>query len=269
MNELKIEELKIEELKILEYFDEFCRKHDIKYSLTGGTLIGAVRHQGFIPWDDDIDIMMTRDEYNKFLELYSKENDAANYKLITYNNKNYNYMFAKLVSNDTVLVEDFNKKVEGMGVYIDLFPIDSIGNSYEEAKKRIHSIRFLLYLTVASNWRKFYINKHHGFLRQIIRAIFYVLSRGINAKKEFIKIENRFVFNKDNNYFGCVCGVYEDKEIMDANIFREYQEVLFENKKFMAIKRYDEYLKGLYGDYMQLPPEEKRVPHHTFKAYKK
>lgn len=267
--EIQLEELKSIEKNILCVFDLFCKENGIRYSLSGGTLIGAIRHKGFIPWDDDVDIMMNRDEYNRFIELYQKQNRNSRYKLITYETKNYNYMFAKLVDTSTVLIEDYNKPVEDMGVYIDLFPIDSLGNTYEEARKRLRANKFKLYLTVASNWRKFYINKSRSFLRQIPRAIFYILSRGICANKIFKNIEKRFEFNNEDKFFGCVCGVYEDKEIMDSSIFKEYIYVEFEGKPFMVTKNYDEYLTGIYGDYMQLPPVEKQVTHHTFKAYKK
>jgi len=106
MIELDIEALKKVELDILSFIHDFCEKNDIKYSLCGGTLLGAVRHKGFIPWDDDIDIFMLRDQYEKFISLM-ENNDDDTFKLITYkNSKNYNLLFAKVVDKRTILIED-------------------------------------------------------------------------------------------------------------------------------------------------------------------
>ena len=268
MKKIELEEIKKIELEILIHFDEFCKEHDIKYSLTGGTLLGAIRHKGFIPWDDDIDIMMNRDQYEKFIKLYS--NEGNRYKLITrHNSKKYNYMFSKVVDTNTTLIEDHNYKVKDMGVFIDIFPIDTLGNSYEEAHKKLKKIKYNFYLAVASNWRHYYINKSKGFLRQIPRFIFFILSRFINGNKKYDKIESLFPFDNNAKYFGCACGVYAYKEIMSSDIFKDYIEVEFEGRKFMSIEKYDDYLKGIYNNYMELPPVEMRVTHHTFDAFVK
>jgi len=267
MIELDIEALKKVELDILSFIHDFCEKNDIKYSLCGGTLLGAVRHKGFIPWDDDIDIFMLRDQYEKFISLM-ENNDDDTFKLITYkNSKNYNLLFAKVVDKRTILIEDHFKKVNDMGVYVDIFPIDSLADSVEESKKKLKKSKFKKFIGVASNWRHFYINKNSGFLRQIPRFIFYIASRFKNPKKGYLTIEKQFPYDNNLKYFGVVCGVYNEKEIMLKETFDFSEYLEFEGRKFCVIKDYKTYLTSLYGNYMELPPVEKRVAHHTFKAY--
>ena len=269
MLKLTGKEIKETELKILVFFDEFCRKKSVKYSLTGGTLIGAVRHNGFIPWDDDIDVMLKRDYYELFIKEFPEFSKGSNYELITFkNNKEYNYLFSKIVDKRTCLIEAHNKPVKELGVFIDVFPIDYIDNDYKKSYKKLKNVEFKKYLIVASNWKHFYVNNNHGFFRQILRFFFYLISRFINPKKRLSFIEKSFSKNEKRNYVACICGSYSiDKELMKAEIFGDYIDLEFEGKRFMSIIGFDSYLKSLYGDYMKLPPVEKRVARHTFDAY--
>ena len=268
MQELSIEHLKETELDILIEIDRFCRKQEIQYSLAGGTLLGAVRHKGFIPWDDDIDLMMTRENYDKFISLFSKE--AGRYRVITYqNNPQYNYLFAKVVDSQTKVVEDHNFPVDDLGVFVDIFPIDALGDTIGEAKQKLKKVKFKRFLCVASSWKHFYINQNRNFLRQIPRFCFYLMRRFVNARKANAQIEKNFPFDKEKKYWGCVCGSYEEREIMKRDVFTEYTDLEFEGIQFMCIKAYDTYLSSLYHDYMKLPPQSKQVAHHTFVAYKK
>ena len=269
MNKIDDVELKRIELDILKYVDSFCSENSINYSLSYGTLIGAIRHKGFIPWDDDIDIMMDRENYEKFLACFSK-NENKKYKLISRKtSKNYNYMFSKIVDLDTILVEKHMKKVEDMGVYIDIFPIDSIHDDIKNAIKKVKKYRYMFYKGVASNWKHFFKNNNYGFVRQLYRFVFYLASRFSNKKSYFDKIEKKFPFVKNKKIYGCICGAYGTKELMDSNIFSEYINIEFEKMSFKSIKNYDNYLRNIYGDYMKLPPEEKRVSHHSFDAFLK
>jgi lipopolysaccharide cholinephosphotransferase len=144
MQELSIERLKETELDIFIEIDRFCRKNEIQYSLAGGTLLGAVRHKGFIPWDD-IDLMMTRENYDRFISLFSKE--AGRYRVITYqNNPQYKYLFAKVVDSQTKVVEEHYFPVDDLGVFVDIFPIDALGNTIGEAKQKLKKAKFKRFL---------------------------------------------------------------------------------------------------------------------------
>lgn len=264
MKELTLNQIKKIELNILIEFDKICKKNNLKYSLAGGTLLGAIRHKGFIPWDDDIDVFMMREDYNKFIALY---NNDSNYKLITYKNtKNYNYFFAKLVDSSTKIIEEHNKIINDMGVYIDIFPIDFFEDSKEESEKILNKLSFKKYLGVASNWRHFYINKNRSIFRQIPRLFFYFLSRFFNSNKTYSKMETKMK-NSAKKFSGCLCGVYGKNEIMPTEIFESVSEIEFEGHMFFAITSYDYYLKQFYNEYLKLPPKEKQITHHTFKAY--
>lgn len=267
MKELNINEIKEIELRILEYVSRVCEENNIEYSLCGGTLLGAVRHKGFIPWDDDIDIFMTRDNYQKFIKLFGDIKNG-NYQIINYENTDgFNYLFSKIVDKRTRLIEEHSFNLEKMGVFIDVFPIDSLANTIDEAKRKLKKVRFKKYLGVASNWRHFFLNKNRSSLRQIPRFLFYLMSRRFDAKKNYHKIESFFPYSASCSFFGAVAGVYENKEIMPKSVFLSHTYMKFENLELMVIADYDQYLKRLYGDYMELPPIEKRTTHHTFKAY--
>lgn len=266
MQKMNLEQLKKVELDILIEIDRFCREHGIKYSLGGGTLLGAVRHKGFIPWDDDIDLNMTRDNYDRFIALFSRE--KGRYRVITYqNNPQYKYLFAKVVDTNTILVEDHNFPVDDLGVFVDIFPIDSLDDTKDEAIAKLKKIKFRRFLCVAASWKHFYINHNKNILRQIPRFAFFLLSRLVDVRKINEWIESVFPFDETKAYWGCVCGSYEEREVMKREVFTQYIEMEFEGHAFMGIKEYDTYLSNLYHHYMEIPPKEKRVAHHTFKAY--
>ena len=141
MREIQFEEMKKIELNILIYFTEVCEENNLRYYLGGGTLLGAVRHKGFIPWDDDIDVMMPRPDFQKLLSL-SINNE--NYNIIKPGTAGYYYNFAKLVDTRTILEEKGIKRIDGLGVYIDIFPLDGMPETPDARKKRfkeLNSIR--------------------------------------------------------------------------------------------------------------------------------
>ena len=124
----ELEELHQIELDMLKEIDRICRRENIQYYLAGGTLLGAVRHKGFIPWDDDIDIAMARDEYERFLKVMKKERHPYLKIFAMEFDKEYQYTFAKVVDTRTRLIEEIGKDLPDMGVFIDIFPIDGLGN---------------------------------------------------------------------------------------------------------------------------------------------
>ena len=267
--ELNLEELKEIELKILLEIHDICMKNNFNYSLCGGTLLGAIRHKGFIPWDDDIDIVMPRDDYDKFIQYCI--NNTTKLRIVSHEvNRKYNYLFAKAYDPSTVIFDSLiDEKGIDLGVYVDIFPLDGLGNTFDGAKRLIHSIELYNYILVASHWKKYTFSKTNKFYIEPIRLLFYTLSKVCKLDKVIDKAENEMKkYNYyTSDYIGCACGSYRLKEIMKSEITNEYINVLFEGHEFKAFKNYDKYLRNIYGDYMKMPSSEQRVTHHTFKAY--
>lgn len=259
------------ELEILKHIDQFCKKHNIKYSLCGGTLLGAIRHKGFIPWDDDIDIVMQRNDYERFLSLMDEEfKNGDNFKCLYYGNEDkYFYRFAKVVDLRTKLEEiDFDNP-ENLGVFVDVFPADGIDiKKYKKIIKKSEFYgRFLTYSCMKKRSKR-----GDSFLKSFIkRYICLVISKFFGTKywlKKFEKFVRSFKL-EDYEYCNIYSGGLKDKEIFPTNYFNELIEVDFEKSKFLAFKNWHGYLEHTYGDYMTPPPPEKRITHHSFIAYKR
>lgn len=254
-------EVKIIQLNILHTVHDFCQKNKINYSLAYGTLLGAVRHGGFIPWDDDIDIAMLRDDYERFAQMFNKENHVYHFYDCR-NDKDVHIGFGKVADTRTLVVEGAASK--NLGVAIDIFPIDDLGNTYEEAKRFLDSFKMWKYLrimkcrdvsAVRSNWKK--------PLFVLIKLLFlwYPLHR---IPQKMIKrvLENRIPNSK---YVGLVLGSgFSEKAIVERAMWEDLRQIDFENGKFLSIRDYDKYLRREYGDYMKLPPIEARLPQHDF-----
>ena len=270
MKELDLKEIQQIEVKLLLEFDSICRKEKFRYSLGGGTLLGAIRHKGFIPWDDDVDVMMPRPDYEAFIKYCEEQN--VTFKLITYENeKGYNGLFAKLSDLSTEIIDEVNTVDYTIGVNIDVFPLDGLGRSEKEAIKLFRKTSFDREVLNATAWKKYFRSKTHGILLEPVRFIIFILSRFANPKKLLNRIDEQNLKQsfEESSFAGCVCGSYREREIMPTNTFTEYTEVEFESIKLLAISNYDAYLTKHYNNYMQLPPEDKRQTHHTYKAYLK
>lgn len=270
MREIQSEEIKQIEYELLCKIDKVCKENDISYSLTGGTLIGAIRHNGFIPWDDDIDIQMPRKDYMRFLDICAK-NDVGFDAMSIYSNPKYTELFAKAVDRDTLLVE-VNREKRGydQGVYVDIFPVDGMGHTLKEAKRRYYRKAFQRELLVAAKWSRLFRSKTKPWYYEPIRFVMFVLSRCVSREKMIKNIE-KYCMKYDMEemeYSTIYSGVYRTKEIMETKYYQDYETCKFEDGTFPVLKRYDPYLRKIFGDYMQLPPEEKRVTHHTFTVYK-
>lgn len=271
MREIDLETLKTLELALLKQVHDICVAENLRYSLGGGTLLGAVRHKGFIPWDDDIDIMMPRPDYEKFID-YCKNHETPFAVKSHETDKSFVDLSAKIYNPDTVLIDDdIAGSNDGIGVYIDLFIIDGLGNTEKEAVKAFRATSFKRELLVAAQWKKFFRSKTRPFYYEPIRFAMFLLSRFVNSDKTFCKIEKKYkkIDFDSVDYAAAVGGSYREREIHKSRLFTELIDIPFENHEFKGIADYDTYLTSNYGDYMALPPENKRVAHHTFKAYYK
>ena len=257
-------------LDILIEIDKICRGNDIRYFLCGGTLLGAVRHNGFIPWDDDVDILMPRPDYERFIDFCSK--NSTSFKLFCLqNNKSYNQMYAKACNPNTIVFDKEAKiKMCSFGIWVDIFPLDGAGDTEKSALQFYNKNLPSFYFFNAARWKTYYKSKNKKRGRGFFRFALFIISRFVfNVHGLALRVEKKYKKKEyDNNLFCCnFFGAYGTKEIVERRLFLETKELLFEGHYFMGPAKFDEYLTHIYGDWRELPPEEKRVSNHDFEAF--
>ena len=273
MKELTTREMQEVSLEILHTIASICEKHHFRYALIYGTLIGAVRHKGYIPWDDDVDIMMPRPDYDRLLE-YLKENIADYPHLKVFNREEcpeYPYMITR-ISDQRYRIEMENEKPFGLGVFIDIYPYDGLGDNKEGAVAFGMKGDRLSSFCYQATREHFAIETTTSTFRKLIKYPVYLFSKMIGKdyfQNQLAKLAR--VKGYDNSeYVGCVIWLsWGEKDIFPREWFDETILVPFEKYEFRIPKEFDKVLRHEYGDYMILPPEKDRVGHHYFKAYKK
>lgn len=264
MREIFLEESKQIQMKILKSIDSFCRKNGINYSLAGGSLIGAVRHKGFIPWDDDIDLMMMRDDYNKFVSIYTDEI----FKVLSHRRINtWPHLYCSVVDPRTEVLYHGEKKSK-RGVWVSIFPIDRIPDDNNVVNKMIRDVQKISGSMIRI--KKSYWTPNTNFMYNLAKAIGRIVLSPFPVSIWCNKIE-RIIISHNNEptkrYSSSAEWAFGTIFNFSADSFDGYVDLDFEDMKCMCCAGYDDYLRGQYGDYMQLPPEEARVPKHDFKAY--
>lgn len=249
-------------LEMLKWFHTFCIDNNLRYYALGGTLLGAVRHNGFIPWDDDIDVGMPREDYNKLIELMKKEN--SRYILeAPLQNKDYVYGFCKIFDTTTTLIEN-NRYKTRRGIYIDIFPLDGAGDTKEEAVSILHRQsrkRSFIWAQICP------INSKRSLFKNLIAACSRLIPPFIygwrKATKQWIKDCELRAY--DENIMVCnMFGNWGEHEISEREWFGVPKLYKFENLAIFGPSDADKYLTAMYGDYLQLPPKEKQISHHDF-----
>ncbi len=269
---MTIEEIQQVSLDILKDVHNFCVENNIRYSLSGGTLLGAIRHNGFIPWDDDVDIQLPRPDYDRFIRTYQSK---KGYKLFSRetSGESVRLRIARVCEMektyvDTGLIPWCSEKT---GIWIDILQVDGAPNSKEQAKKHIKRLSFWFHLY--GWWRikivpLYSIIKQQASCREKIKFCLkkiiacFIPNNVLDKTLEFMK-----TYNYEESSFFCASphyglGEWQPKKNMEHFILHK-----FEDTEFYVMSGYDNNLRSLYGDYMQLPPENKRITHNYNRYY--
>lgn len=240
-------------LDILVEFDAFCRKNNLKYSLAYGTAIGAVRHSGYIPWDDDIDVMMPRSDYEKLLSIFSND---GNYKLFNDSMPDYYYQYAKIVDVNYP-IKEFNRKEKLMGLWIDIFPVEYISsdNNSKKTKKQLNFYNHAIWYS--GTLKK---SKNKTIKNMIMNLMIDVCGDRFFLKKHRLYIKNHCLTGGNI----CFASAYPNIVFFPYDIFDDIIDINFEGHTMKLTSHYNDYLSTLYGDYMELPPKKMQVAHHLF-----
>lgn len=244
-------------LDILSAIDETCRKYNLRYYLIAGTMLGAVRHKGFIPWDDDADICMPHSDYDKLI-AHSKEWLPKRYELIcAENDKNYPQPFAKIQDSHTTIIEHAHLRYLG-GAYIDVFPLDGMPDG--KWAQRWHYFKYkhlckLLYFTYRDPYRH-----GHGpssWIPLLCRKLYTV--EGL--QKRIRRLLTKYDFYKCKKVLCFDDGI---KSIVDREVYGTPSPYTFEGRELLGVADYDTLLTQMYGDYMKLPPVEHQRQHNFY-----
>lgn len=253
----ELRKLQLTQLEILKYVDEFCNEHKLRYSIAYGTLLGAARHNGYIPWDDDLDICMPREDYEKFLSLWK---DTDLYLLQNHDtDRDFPQGFTKIRKNNTAFIQetDVGKNFH-KGVFIDIFPYDRVPDGKIKRKIQVlHAMFHQLY-------NRGFAPTENGFIYNIgCKLILFFTPKKKYYAKSKAHLKKICKYNNDKNlkYFSISSFVSMHK-YYPANIFDNITKVKYEDIYVSAFGDYDTILKEFYGDYMKLPPESEQTWSH-------
>ncbi|WP_313154025.1 LicD family protein [Lacrimispora sp.] len=262
-----LRQMQMIQLECLIEIDRICRKHGIEYSIDGGTLLGAVRHKGFIPWDDDIDIIMGRDAYEKLFKICQNELDSKRFFLQEHRtDKHYRVGYPRLRRNNTVYQRAGHERMNYHGgVFIDIFVLDNVPDN--RVLRDLH--RALCFCNRKILWSKSGRHIAGHFLWRAWYSLVALIPAGYafwlndtiaricNRKKTKLIRHNTHPYPNPE-----ICGYGIPAKLLDR-----FTELEFEGYRFKAVTQYERYLTMLYGDYMALPPEDKRRPHIRLSAF--
>lgn len=266
MKNITVEEVREIQMNILDEIIRICKENNLKYYLAYGSLIGAVRHKGYIPWDDDMDIFMVREDYDKLFAILKdeKSNKAEWASVIDDTDPDYFYPFSKVVDNRTEIKMDRHKGSHG--IWVDVFPVDGLPKSDFGAKAFVMFCSFLRVVGLAMDTD--FSSKTLSAWTLLYKRFFYALSTLIGKKRVCRFVE--WVFHRypvtNSDKVAILFSGHKLDAIFKKDVLLTQGVYQFENREYTGCANYDQYLTQLYGDYMKLPPEEKRIT-HNFEAW--
>lgn len=257
--ENKLRKLQLEMLEMLKLFSSICDKYGIKYSLEGGTLLGAVRHGGFIPWDDDLDVFMLRSEYDKFLKAWEIESPKGYFLQNKDVEMDYTRSFSKIRKENTTFLQGIeNPHTTHTGIFIDIFPVDRVPkNKLGRMFFYWDCLRYELYC------REFVPKTRNIFVKIISEWLLNSKNREARNKARLKLYKNVTRYNTDETLpLAVIETVQTMQNLLNPDLFAEYTYVTFENEKYMSVANWDYMLTKYFGDYMKLPPIEEQTWKH-------
>ncbi len=268
MKKLSFREVQVKTCDTLRFIDKICREQGFNYFVAYGSLIGVFRHGGYIPWDDDIDIVMPRTDYEKF-KKYSIEHadELLPFKWFDPDTvEGYPHNIARM-SDTRYKLEFDNERDYGIGLFVDIYPFDGLGDDLAEANRIMKKTKRLCSLCFLTGRKKFGRDNTKGTLKMMVKYPAYLYAR-LRGTGYFIKKINKLSTANDvetSKYVSCPAW-HSVMTIFDRNVF-ETMDAKFEDFTVKVPVHYDDFLKGVYGDYMTPPPEDDRKTHHTYDAY--
>lgn len=257
--EKDLRKLQLAMLEMLKLVDNICRGNDIQYSLCSGTLLGAVRHKGFIPWDDDLDIRMTRENYDRFIKVWNEVQPKGYSLQNKENTPNFPQSFSKIRKDSTAFIQfEWEKDAYNTGIFVDIFPLDRIPQ--KKLKKKLFYLRSYKYLIYT---RENLHSEDNKIIKIVIKALMALTSHKQRMRYRTKYIENLRKTDQDKT-LNCV-GIEMLSMLkveFPSDVADEYIELEFEGSKFMCFKKWDEFLTAMFGDYMTLPPVDQRSWQH-------
>lgn len=269
---LDIKEIQNVSFQILLLIAEICDKLQLKYVLAYGTLIGAVRHKGYIPWDDDVDIQMPRPDFEKLVKYFDDNKEALlPYKLLNRTNTpNYPYLLTRIVDSRYTL-DVKNENPCGMGIFVDIYTMDGAGNSLKDARNLLSKTKWYVSCIFLSTRKSLRIDGTKGYIKRCIKPFFYLYVK-LKGTNYFVNKLYNLIQKLDYEKSTYIANLEWDNtntSAMKKTDIENRVEVSFNGHSFWAPANYHQYLTSIYGDYMKLPPERDRVYHHLYKAYNK
>lgn len=266
VNYLTFREVQLQELEMFKYFIDFCEMHGLTYYLAGGTMLGAIRHKGFIPWDDDIDLLLPRPDFERLIRLHKEYNQDTPYEVATYRLGNLNRAFIRIFNKNIRVEKEFIDDEYDKYLWLDIFPLDGLPSDEQELRsfyKKLNWYRRMLL------WKRARFGTGKTLVAKIVKQVIKICLLPISMKSILEKIEELSQsYSIDTAEFvgEATLGLHGVKECNPKEAFLPQVEVEFEGLRVKAMQNYDQYLTLKYGNYMKLPPLEAQET-HSIKAW--